>query len=85
MDADAQPVRDHSFRVGAALVLLEQGELYEKITLRAFWHNGSTACHISEIGLREVEQQKPQQLVSKIQLLPYSVGGSVKSLKPLKL
>jgi site-specific recombinase XerD len=33
----------HSFRVGAALDLLEQGEPLEKIMLRGGWHSDSTA------------------------------------------
>ena len=34
MDSDEQPLSGHSFRVGAALDLLEQGEALEKIMLR---------------------------------------------------
>ena len=33
-DSDEQPLSGHSFRVGAALDLLEQGEALEKIMLR---------------------------------------------------
>jgi hypothetical protein len=34
MDSDEQPLSGHSFRVGAALDLLEQGEPLEKIMLK---------------------------------------------------
>jgi site-specific recombinase XerD len=43
MDSDEQPLSGHSFRVGAALDLLEQGEPLEKIMLRAGWQTDSTA------------------------------------------
>jgi len=43
MDADEQPLSGHSFRVGAALDLLEQGEPLEKIMLRGGWQTDSTA------------------------------------------
>jgi integrase len=43
MDADEQPLSGHSFRVGAALDLLEQGETLEKIMLRGGWQSDSTA------------------------------------------
>jgi hypothetical protein len=42
MDSDEQPLSGHSFRVGAALDLLEQVEILEKIALRGVWHSGST-------------------------------------------
>jgi hypothetical protein len=38
-----QPLSGHSFRVGAALDLLEQGEAIEKIMLRGGWQTDSTA------------------------------------------
>jgi len=38
-----QPLSGHSFRVGAALDLLEQGEPLEKIMLRGGWQMDSTA------------------------------------------
>jgi len=37
MDSDKQPFSGHSFRVGTALDLLEQGEPLEKIMLRWGW------------------------------------------------
>jgi len=37
MDFDEQPLSGHSFRVGAALDPLEQGEPLEKIMLRGGW------------------------------------------------
>ena len=43
MDADEQPLSGHSFRVGAALDLLEQGEPLEKIMLKGGWQTDSTA------------------------------------------
>ena len=43
MDSDEQPLSGHSFRVGAALDLLEQGEPLEKIILRGGWQTDSTA------------------------------------------
>jgi integrase len=43
MDSDEQPLSGHSFRVGAALDLLEQGEPLEKIMLRGGWQTESTA------------------------------------------
>ena len=42
-DSDEQPLSGHSFRVGAALDLLEQGEPLEKIMLRGGWQTDSTA------------------------------------------
>ncbi len=42
MDSDEQPLSGHSFRVGAALDLLEQGEPLEKIILRGGWQTDST-------------------------------------------
>jgi len=41
--ANKQPLSGHSFRVGAALDLLEQGESLEKIMLRGGWQTDSTA------------------------------------------
>jgi integrase len=43
MDSDEPPLSGHSFRVGAALDLLEQGEGIEKIMLRGGWQTDSTA------------------------------------------
>ena len=43
IDSDEQPLSGHSFRVGAALDLLEQGEPLEKIMLRGGWQTDSTA------------------------------------------
>jgi integrase len=43
MGADEQPLSGHSFRVGAALDLLEQGEPLERIMLRGGWQTDSTA------------------------------------------
>jgi site-specific recombinase XerD len=43
MDSDKQPLSGHSFRVGAALDLLEQGEPLERIMLRGVWQTDSTA------------------------------------------
>ena len=43
MDSDEQPLSGHSFRVGAALDLLEQGEPLEKIMLKGGWQTESTA------------------------------------------
>jgi len=43
MDSDKQPLSGHSFRVGAALDLLEQGEPLERIILRGGWQSDSTA------------------------------------------
>jgi hypothetical protein len=43
MDSNEQPLSGHSFRVGAALDLLEQGEPLEKIMLRWGWQTDSTA------------------------------------------
>ena len=43
IDSDEQPLSGHSFRVGAALDLLEQGESIEKIMLRGGWQKDSTA------------------------------------------
>ena len=41
--SNQQPLSGHSFRVGAALDLLEQGEPLEKIMLRRGWQSDSTA------------------------------------------
>ena len=43
MDSHQQPLSGHSFRVGAALDLLEQGEPLERIMLRGGWQTDSTA------------------------------------------
>ena len=43
MDSDEQPLIGHSFRVGAALDLLAQGESLERIMLRGGWQADSTA------------------------------------------
>jgi integrase len=43
VDSDEQPLSGHSFRVGAALDLLEQGEPLEKIMLKGGWQTDSTA------------------------------------------
>ena len=42
-DSNAQQLSGHSFRVGAALDLLEQGEPLERIMLRGGWQTDSTA------------------------------------------
>jgi len=42
-ESSQQPLSGHSFRVGAALDLLEQGEPLEKIMLRGGWQTNSTA------------------------------------------
>jgi len=41
--SNQQPLSGHSFRVGAALDLLEQGEAIEKIMIRGGWQTDSTA------------------------------------------
>ncbi|MDA8754858.1 tyrosine-type recombinase/integrase, partial [Luminiphilus sp.] len=43
MDSDEQTLSGHSFRVGAALDLLEQGEPLERIMLRGGWQTDSSA------------------------------------------
>jgi len=43
MDTDEQTLSGHSFRVGAALDLLEQGEPLERIMIRGGWQTDSTA------------------------------------------
>ena len=43
MDSNEQPLSGHSFRVGAALDLLEQDEPLERIMLRGGWQTDSTA------------------------------------------
>ena len=43
IDSDEQPLSGHSFRIGAALDLLEQGEPLERIMLRGGWQTDSTA------------------------------------------
>jgi integrase len=43
VDSNEQPLSGHSFRVGAALDLLEQGEPLERIMLRGGWQTDSTA------------------------------------------
>ena len=47
MGADEQPLIGHSFRVGAALDLLEQGESIERIMLRGGWAEGFNCDEIS--------------------------------------
>ena len=42
MDFNEQPLSGHSFRVGAALDLLEQGEPLERIMLRGGWQTDSS-------------------------------------------
>jgi len=42
-ESNQQPLSGHSFRVGAALDLLEQGEPLEKIMLRGGWQTDSSA------------------------------------------
>jgi len=42
MESDEQPLSGHSFRVGAALDLLEQGEPLERIMLRGDWQTDSS-------------------------------------------
>jgi integrase len=42
-DFDEKPLSGHSFRVGAALDLLEQGEPLERIMIRGGWQTDSTA------------------------------------------
>ena len=41
--SNEQPLSGHSFRVGAALDLLKEGEPLEKIMLRGGWQTESTA------------------------------------------
>ena len=43
IDSDEQPLSGHSFRVGAALDHLDQGEPLERIMLRGGWQTDSTA------------------------------------------
>jgi hypothetical protein len=43
MDFDEKPLSGHSFRAGAALGLLEQGEPLERIMIRGDWQTDSTA------------------------------------------
>ena len=43
MNSNEQLLSGHSFRVGAALDLLEQGEPLERIMLRGGWQTDSTA------------------------------------------
>ena len=45
MDSNKQPLSGHSFRVGAALYLLEQGDPLERIMLRGGWQTDSTAMN----------------------------------------
>ena len=45
IDSYEQPLSGHSFRVGAALDLLEQGEPLERIMLRGGWQTDSTAIN----------------------------------------
>jgi integrase len=43
LDSNGQPLSGHSFRVGAALDLLEQGKTLGKIMIRGGWNTDSTA------------------------------------------
>ena len=43
MDSDEQPHSGRSYRVGAALDLLAQGEPLERIKIRGGWQTASTA------------------------------------------
>ena len=43
MNLNEQPLSGHSFRVGAVLDLLEQGEPLERIMLRGGWQTDSSA------------------------------------------
>jgi len=43
MDSDEQPLCGHSFRVRAALDLLEQGEPLKRIMLKGSWQTDSIA------------------------------------------
>ena len=43
MNSNEQLLSGHSFRVGAALDLLEQGEPLERIMIRGGWQTDSTA------------------------------------------
>ena len=58
MDSDEQTLSGHSFRVDAALDLLEQGEPLERIRLRGGWQKIQLPCHILEIGSYEVGARK---------------------------
>ena len=69
IDSDEQPLSGHSFREGAALDLLEQGEPLERIMLRGGWQTDSTATSYLRNWIVKEWQQEPQQLVSKIQYL----------------
>jgi integrase len=51
VDSDEQPLSGHSFRVGAALDLLEQGEPLERIMLRGGWQTDSTAMSYLRNGI----------------------------------
>ena len=42
-ESNQQPLSGHSFRVGATLDLLEQGQPLERIMLRGGWQTDSTA------------------------------------------
>ena len=43
MDSNEQPISGHSFRVGTALDLQEQGEPLERIIINGSWQTNSTA------------------------------------------
>jgi hypothetical protein len=43
MDSNEQPLSGHSFGVGAAIDMLEQGEPLEKIMLKGGWQTDSSA------------------------------------------
>jgi integrase len=52
MDSDEQSLRGHSFRVGAALDMLELGEPLVKIMLRGGWQTDSTAMrHLRHLSI----------------------------------
>jgi len=51
MDSNEQPLSGHSFRVGAAVDLLEQGEPLERIMLRGGWQTDSTAMSYLRNGI----------------------------------
>lgn len=47
---DEQPLSGHLFKVGTALILIEQGESLEKIMFRRGWQADSTATSYLKIG-----------------------------------
>ena len=59
MDSNEQPLSGHSFRVGAALDLLERGEPLERIMLRGeVGRRILLPSHILEIRSYEVEARR---------------------------